>query len=161
MHSALTLGLLLYLYLYFVLHVYFDVDVCTILCARLGNTNAYPSWLSFYFRFSRSRPYISLISKRSGPVHVGQRLSCRSGLTGAPGGMSRSVGQICLRTDTKLGTASLVFDADPCQCIGRWVPGLMVEFAGARHHPAYWLGTSLHCGQERAPEYVVVPYATI
>jgi hypothetical protein len=33
-------------------------------------------------------PSSSPISKRSGPVLVGSHLSCRSGLTGAPGGMS-------------------------------------------------------------------------
>lgn len=58
------------------------------------------------------------------------------------------------RARSEPGTASLVLDADPCPRIGRWVLSAMVEFAGARHHLAYWLGTKLHHGQERTPEYI-------
>lgn len=113
------------------------------------------SWTSVFPGLDRT--VVGPISKRSGPVHVNQRLSCRSGLTAAPGGTNRSVGQICLRTGAEPGTVRLVFYPDPCSCIGRWAPGLIVEFAGARHHLAYWLGTSLR-GQERSPEHIVVPY---
>lgn len=145
----------------FILYLYVDfyVDICTIFCVRLEIQNkcVTPSGL-VPTSVNPGLDYtgLSSVSKRPRLVHVRQRLSCRSGWTQTTD--YKRVGQICVRANAEPGTANLVLDADPCPCIGRWVPSPMVGFAGAGHHLAYRLGTSLHHCQERSPECTNVHY---
>lgn len=140
------------------LHVHFAVDVCTIFCATIGKQK---NCMRLLVHFRLPFPGLDRTAVRS-PKDQDRLIRETPTVVslGFDSGIRRSVGQICLRTATELGTASLVFDADPCLCIGRWVPSLMVEFAGPRHHLAYRLGTSSRRGQERAPENAAVPYPT-
>lgn len=114
-----------------------------------------PGCLS-YFRFPRSRPiqYSSLISKLSGPVLIGHQLSCRSDLTGAPGGMSRKRRADLLEDRRQARNRQSGFSRGSLSVQRQMGPGPDGwNFAGAQHHPAYWLGTSFfHRGQERALE---------